>query len=269
MSGTLRLPEGGKITYDRKGDGPPLVLVSGLGGRASFWDRVIPELTRHFTIITYDHLGTGRSSRFDGPYSIQGMADNLVLLMADIGVKSAVLVGHSTGGAICQEIAVNRPELIDRLILSATWTKACPYFTRLFQYRLESLDRGGLNLYRKLGVLLQYPPLWISENEVLVDAELNAPDPTDVDREIRITKARIQAILDHDLSAKIGSIDIPTLIVTAADDMVVPAYHSEQLERLIPGARRIVLANGGHFVPRTQKAAYAAVLLDFLRKKLQ
>jgi aminoacrylate hydrolase len=268
MSRNLRLPQGGKIAYEVEGQGPVLVLVSGLGGRGSFWSGLVEELRQHFTTVTYDHLGTGRSSRIDQPFSIAGMTKDLVCLLDEIGASTARLVGHSTGGAILQELASTRPERIDRMVLSATWARSCLYFRSLFDRRLAALHQIGLDEYRRQGVMLQYPPYWIIAHPEQFETEMEAPLPSNVELETAIITGRIKAVLGHDRLESLPAIKAPTLVITAADDMIVPAYHSDTLAREIPGARLEVLPRGGHFVPRTEPRDYLARVLPFLLEEI-
>jgi len=268
MSRNLRLPQGGKIAYEVTGEGPVLVLVSGLGGRGSFWHGLVNDLSRHFTTVTYDHLGTGRSSRIDEEFSVAGMTRDLVCLLDEIGADKAVLVGHSTGGAILQELAATRSQRIDRMVLSATWARSCVYFRNLFERRLAALHNIGFDEYRRMGVMLQYPPYWIKENPALFEAEMEAPIPSNVDLETAIVSNRIKAVLAHDRLESLHNITAPVMVITAVDDMIVPAYHSEQLAERIPNARLELLPRGGHFVPRTEPRAYLDKILPFLLEDL-
>ena len=107
-----------------------------------------------------------------------------------------MIVGHSTGGAIGLCLAATRPERVQRLVLSATWTHADGYFRRLFEARRELLERGAGHLYQRLSTLALLPPEWIANNEAAVrEREAQAPvDPLD----LRILVQRIDALLRHD-----------------------------------------------------------------------
>src|SRR5262245_33433679 len=101
-----------ELYYEDAGQGPPLMLVSGLNGVASFWAPQVKELTRDFRVITHDHRGTGQSTHSRITYSVEQMADDALRLMDKLGVRSAHFAGHSTGGAIGQIIAQDHPERV-------------------------------------------------------------------------------------------------------------------------------------------------------------
>ena len=255
-----RVPvDDGWLHYEVAGDGPPLLLVPGLGGLGSFWQHQVAAFAGDFRVIVHDHRGCGRSSRSRIAYSVEQMADDVLQLMDALGIEAAHFVGHSTGGAIGQVIAQDRPERLKRLVLSATWAGPDPFFTA----RRELLRLGGVASYWRASVLLLRPPAWIGANEAALaaeEADLLA-DPPD----IAILESRIDAILRFDRRARLGAICAPTLVVVAADDMVTPPHYSAELAHGIQRARLATLPHGGHFVPVIEPASYNEAVSSFLR----
>ncbi len=252
------------LYYEIHGEGPPLFLVPGLGGVGAFWASQVVELARHFRVITHDHRGCGQSSLSRIAYSVEQMAEDLRRLMDALGIETAHLVGHSTGGAIGQILAQDRPERIGRLVLSASWGGRDAYFRRCFESRKAALQAGGIRGYWRQSVLMQRPPAWISANEAALldeEAQTLAHPP---DEEILLS--RIDAIIGFDRRARLGDIGSPTLVVVAADDLVTPPYLSEELAAKIPNARLDVMPYGGHFAPVIEPAVYNAVVGAFLRQ---
>ena len=146
------------LYYEVHGDGPPLMLVTGLNGVASFWVKQIPVLAKDFRVIVHDHRGTGQSTHTRMTYSVGQMADDALKLMDALGVESAHLAGHSTGGAIGQILALDHPRRIRSLVLSATWAGPDPFFRRLFASRKAVLETMGPEAYMKESVLALMPP---------------------------------------------------------------------------------------------------------------
>src|SRR5215475_15633436 len=89
-----------ELHYESHGDGPPLMLVSGLNGVASFWLKQVPVLAKDFRVIVHDHRGTGQSTHSPIVYSVEQMADDVLKLMDALKIEAAHVAGHSTGGAI-------------------------------------------------------------------------------------------------------------------------------------------------------------------------
>ena len=252
-------PDGGYLEYAVDGDGPALLLVSGLGGLGSFWSPHRAALARHFTVITYDHRGTGASSLERGGYSIARMARDALAVLDAAGVARAHLLGHSTGGAIGQQLAAHHPERVDRLVLGATWCTPDPYVRALFTLRAEILRRAGVETYAALGGLLAFPPRWTREHGPpdVARAARQIPDP-------EILLARIDALLAYDGRENLARITAPTLVLAARDDVVIPASLSEPLVRGIRGARVEVAEEGGHFFPLSRPRWFRETVLGFL-----
>jgi aminoacrylate hydrolase len=253
----------GELHYEATGDGPPLLLVPGLGGIGSFWQSQVAALAGDFRVIVHDHRGCGRSSRSRIQYSVEQMAGDVLALMDALKLDAVHYVGHSTGGAIGQVLAQDRPERIRHLVLSATWAGQDPFFRRSFETRKELLRLGGIRSYWRASTLMLRPPGWISANEAALQAEEAQvmADPPDA----AILESRIDAIMAFDRRARLSAIRAPTLVVVAADDMITPLHYSEELVEKIAGAKLAVLPSGGHFAPVLEPAAYNKAVGTFLR----
>jgi aminoacrylate hydrolase len=252
-----------EIYYEEQGTGPAVLLVPGLSGQGSFWARQTSDFARDFRVIVHDHRGAGQSTHSRIAYSVEQMADDLLRLMDKLGVASAHLVGHSTGGAIGQVIAQDHPERLQSLVLSATWAGRDAYFRRLFESRREILTTLGVDAYLRASVLMLAPPWWVRANDALLaeqhrqNAAASAP--------VVVMASRIDAIVGFDRRARLGEIRTPTLVIVAADDMVTPRFYSDELASRIPGAKLVVLEGGGHFVPQIAPEPYNAAVGGFLR----
>ncbi len=261
MNKALALSDGGHLAYKVEGSGPPLLLVSGLGGLGAFWATFAQACSFHYTVITYDHRGTGNSSRCDRPYSIAGMAEDARELCDHLGLTDVLYVGHSTGGAIGQHLATHQLLTLRALVLSATFAAPCRYFWRLFNSRLQLLQHMGLDAYREHASLMLYPPYWLAQQDAPTMAPAPAPHPLDA----KITERRIQAILEHNCRQVLNRITCPTLVISANDDIVTPEYHSAELAQAIPNAERVQFDYGGHYLPHTRFPDYYQHVFDFLQ----
>lgn len=250
-----------QLYYEVHGDGPPLALVSGLGGTLSFWKPQVATLASRFRVILHDHRGTGQSGRRLIDFSVEQMAEDLVQLLDHLGVARAHLIGHSTGGAIGQTIALDHPERLDKLVLSATWTAADDYFRRLFDLRANMLRLEGPLAYARGTSLFGLPAGFLRDHLEALTAEETA---TAAGMSPDIVLARIAAIQRFDRRGELGKIKAPTLVFAARDDLITPAYFSEALAKAIPGAELVLLAEGGHFFPRVVPEQFQKTVLAFL-----
>ena len=117
---TVKAKDGADLYYEVHGQGEPLLFVTGLGGNASFWTEQVPKFAPHYRVITFDHRGAGRSSMSRISYSVEQMAADTLAVLDGLEVEKAHLIGHSTGGAIGQVIAIEQPKRLISLVVSSS-----------------------------------------------------------------------------------------------------------------------------------------------------
>lgn len=257
-----RLRDGAELYYETHGSGPPLFLVPGLGGDGRWWGGNVSELARKFTVVVHDHRGTARSSLSRIAYSVDQMADDARQLIEGLGYDKVHWCGHSTGGAMGQALAIEHPERIDRLVLSSTWAKTDAFFRRLFEVRSLLLGELGPAAYLKASALALNSPAWVRDHDAdLVAAEAKAGETIPLPE---IVLSRIAAIVAYDRREQLQKVRARTLAICARDDTVTPLYFTEELVRLIPGARAYVLPDGGHAYPNVHGAEFRRVMTSFL-----
>lgn len=244
------------LYYEDVGHGHPIFFIPGFGGVGSFWSKQAEFFKGRFRVITIDQRGAGASARSRQKYSLDQMTEDVQIVMDAAGIDAAVLVGHSTGGAIAQTLAAWTPDRVSGLLLSSTWCKPGNYFRRVFEFRRSLLEIGATDLFHKAGIFFRYPPDYAEAH----DGAFENGGAVDVD----ITIARINAILEADQTALMDRIKAPTVVVAARDDCLIPRYMSDEVARCIPGSKYIVLEHGGHFLPETRSNDYNTLLDDFL-----
>src|SRR5436190_4595901 len=258
-----RIPIGeGSLYYERHGIGFPVLFISGLAGFASFWHDQAAAFAKTFDVITHDHRGIGQSDPSRVGFTVDRMAADVIALMDALEIERAHVVGHSTGGAIAQILALEHRNRLASIVLSATWTKPDAYFRRLFGLRKDILLRLGPSAYVAANTLYLYPSWWVTRNNErlrqLEAQNLAVFPPTEV------AASRIDAILAFDRTESLGRIKTPTLVVGAEDDIVTPSYFSEELARLIPGAEIKIFPRGGHAFTQVRAREFNQAVLPFL-----
>jgi aminoacrylate hydrolase len=237
----VKLRDGAEVYYESRGAGPPLFLVAGLGGDGRFWDANLAGLAKHFTVIVHDHRGTGRSTLSKITYSVAQMADDALQLIDALGYDKVHWCGHSTGGAMGQVLA---------------------FFRRLFEVRSMMLRELGPVAYMKGNALALHMPSWIRDHDddlATLEAKANEAIPVP-----EIVLSRIAAIVAHDRRDQLQKVRARTLAICTRDDTVTPLYFTEELVRLIPGARAYILPDGGHLYPNVHGAEFRRVMTSFL-----
>jgi aminoacrylate hydrolase len=251
-----------ELYTESHGAGEDLLLVAGLGGMATFWNRQIEALAARYRVMLHDHRGCGRSPDAPVVSSSVEMAEDLVRLMDAMDIQSAHIVGHSTGGAIGQHIALKHPERVRSLVLSASWAGPTPLFVDTFRIRRDILINVGVRHYMMVGSLLAVP-VWAMEqgytgmDDYLDDRIANFPG-------LETELARLNAVMTHDLRYQVKDITTPTGVISAKDDSLTPPSMATELAERIPGAKQVLLPDGGHFCPVTVTAEYNQQLLTLL-----
>ncbi len=254
--------EDADIYYEIHGRGTPVVLSAGMGGSGSFWAPQLEALTSRHQVILYDHVGTGRSAA--GRRSIAGMADDIASVLDHAGVEAAHMVGHAIGGIVGIELALRHPERLRSLVVVNGWGRADPFLRRCFEIRKQLLNQSGPQAYVRAQPLFLYPPQWISENIAHLDAE-----------EERILKhfpsvatmnQRIDMFLAFDGGARLAAIKAPTLLASAKDDALVPAYLTRELAAAIPDARVHEVDWGAHAFSVVTPGIFNDTLLEFCKE---
>ena len=251
-----------EIYTETSGSGEDLLLVAGLGGSATFWREQVGALSSCYRVTRYDHRGVGRSSQAPLISSVEQLADDLVRLMDALGIERAHLLGHSTGGAIGQQMALQCPDRLLSLVLSGTWAGPSALFIELFKLRREVLINCGMKQYLLLGTMLA-TPFW-HLHEHFTSAEDYLADRTRVVPRLDVELGRLNAVMAHDLRHRLADIRVPTAVICARDDQIVAEPMATEPARLIPGALLEVLPEGGHFCPVTVPDRYNAALLRLL-----
>jgi pimeloyl-ACP methyl ester carboxylesterase len=248
-AGELRLiaaGDGTELAVYALGDGPPLLLIPGLGTdhHAFVWN--IGSLMEHFECLVLDQRGIGRSEATPGPYTMELLADDAASVLRHLAPRGASVMGVSMGGMVAQHLAIRHPRLVEKLVLGCTGpggqlaVRSDPDVTR----RLLGADaRDPASAYRMACSVL-YEPSWAAAHpEIIEDAvawRSNHPVRPGV------FQAHWQAIRHHDAGPQLGQIAAPTLIVQGTADVVMLPGNAEALRTGIEGSELVWLEGRGH-----------------------
>ena len=252
------------LYYEIHGHGEPLVLIAGLGYDGWMWHKMIPGLAEQFQVISIDNRGSGLSDKPAGPYTAQMLAADVIGLLDEFGAAKAHIVGHSMGGFIAQALAIDYPERVDRLVLSATNFGGPHHIPITPPAMAELTDVSGDPIERlRRGIAISTAPGFAESNAEFVESWVqyriaHPIDPAGYQAQLAIGLGLLSetASFEH----KLGRVTAPTLLLFGEHDVVVPPGNAELLAAKLPHARVEILPNAGHVFPfETPEAANRAI----------
>ena len=251
-----------RIRYLVSGDGPPVLLVHGIGEFMEIWKNNIVNLSQQFTVYTLDLPGHGLSEKLKKDFTRDFSINFIARFMEAIDVDRANLIGHSLGGPICMAFVINYPEKANKLILVASggFTDKVPLSYRLVRLPIVSnILLGPTLLVNKatirIGLKRQFydektaPKDWVD----IVSRHLKMSERKNTIRNIAKSNPANTDIMPRSTNGILSMVKQPTLIVHGRQDRLIPVDYAHIASNLIPGARLQVMEECGHH-PQIEKA---------------
>jgi len=260
QSNYVLTPEGRVHYYEAEpripGGGIPIVLVHGLGDSDEAWAPMLKRLKRAgFHVYAPDLLGYGRSPKpQDGDYSIAGQEKFIYDFIQSLGLQKTDIGGWSMGGWITLKLALDHPDLIDRVVV---------------------YDSAGIPFDISDPKTLFEPQTTDDVQRLFSIMEPNAkPMPMFLRRDLLRAIQGYQWTIDRNLSAmkesdhlesSLSSLKEPLLIVWGSDDHLIPLSVGQQMHQLVPNSELDILAGCGHLAPNRCSSRAASATADFLK----
>ena len=256
--------------------GPVLLLVHGLASSSTTWAAVMPALARHAHVIAPDLLGHGGSAKpRSGDYSLGAHAAELRDLLLALDLGAVTVVGHSYGGGVAMQFSYLFPELVERVVLVSSGGLG-----REVTFALRAATLPGTALVLRMAATLA--PTWLPRLVRLVLRAVPSASPSEInglaraltsfaDEGTRGAFARtVHGALDWSGQRLEGTerlyllAELPVLLVAGDRDSVIPATHTVDAHRLLPGSALEIFADTGHFLHTERPQRFARVLQEFL-----
>ena len=254
--------EGGDICYEERGSGAVLAMLlpqsSGPVGVRPLHDR----LAKRFRVVRCDQRGTGRSAPVIAPegMTMASRAAELAAFFDALGIERAHLFCHSTGCGIGLSLSAACPDRVAGLVLTNPWSHGDAYLTVVQRLRVAAARALDPYCYAWFNACLLFPPDYRRAHAEAFERLARNTAPQDADR----IEDRLEAILAFDARPLAPGLTCQTLVVTAADDQLMPPWFGAELAALIPGSAHLALDGGGHMLPETRGNALASAVADFL-----
>lgn len=247
-----------RFYYETAGspDAPPLLIITGITDYTAKTAWQVAGLSADFHVITFDNRGAGRSSPIPPGYTTAAMANDAAAVLDALEIDSADVFGFSMGGMIALNLALNHPRRVRRMVLGCTsaggplWVSSDERVLAAFA-EPETSDDPRQEYYHRM---------WMSISDAFV---AERPDVVERLADIAVANpqtpeaffSQLQAILSHDVAARLGDIRQPALVLHGDADRLIPPDNGRRLARGLPNAELILYPGAGHlfFVERADE----------------
>jgi 3-oxoadipate enol-lactonase len=258
--GTLRVPAT-DVFYEERGRGLPVLWLQGLGADHSAWSPQLARFASWYRCLAPDNRGSGKTAP-GRQLSLQLMAQDAASLLSTRAAGTpAHVVGLSMGASIAMELGLQAPELVRSLVLVSGSTHIEP--------RLQELLRAWRSIYPLVpaGEFQRLANTWLFtwrffEKEGAAEVAMRYAERTAAPSEWFVDQ--VDAAIVHDQRARLGELRVPSLVITGAEDQMVPPSMGRALAAAIPGGEYVEIPEAGHSVNQEQQRVFNEALRAFL-----
>lgn len=286
-TGFARTDDGLQLYWRALGSGPPMVCCNGVGVSTFFWKYIAQHFRDRYRVILWDYRGHGLSTLPEhiptADLSMGRNAADLAAVLADAGVaQPAIILGHSMGVQVMLQFAADYPDHV-RALVPMFGTFARPLDTFLdfrgsheaFKLIKKVANASGRGATRIL-LALYASPLAFSVGQITGMVDKYYAAKFDIDQYIDhlgemntdVFLGMVEHMADHDLTAFLPQITVPTLVFGGENDIFTPLHRSKKMAELIPDAELIVLAEGSHAAIVEHPATINRRIDRFLRERV-
>jgi len=264
-----RTIDGTRLRMIDSGNGTPVVFIHGIGASLYGWRYALPAVVAAgYRGVAFDNRGFGFSDKPAHGYSNAAYARLVVTLLDSLGISSAVLVGHSMGGAIAAEVALANPDRVRGMVLidAAGYGVRWPGVLKIARWRFLGAVATTFRGRWATGRILRST---FAEPRKVTEADVDqyyAPVP---DRDYgRALRGVLREFRFDSLDGRLGTVQTPTLILWGDADRWISLRDGSRFARELPRSEFVVVAHSGHDAPEESPDQVNRLLLDFLKEGL-
>ncbi len=256
-----------KLHYLEAGQGPPVVLLHGLGGDGSRWGPNIGPLAKDFHVFALDQIGFGQSDKPLANYHTGMLAEFLAGFLKAVGVPKASLVGNSMGAGVALYMAVHYPQMVDKIVLAdgGGYRSANPGprpAPTAADLHLRAIQNSVTREETR-----EFFRIMFHNKSLVTDQMVDAQLPMRLRSAFTISK--IQESGEKGLGslseAEVRGVKAPTLILWGKYDELANPAGADRLEKAIPGAKKIMIDDCGHMPQLEKTDEFNRLVREFLK----
>ncbi len=248
------------LHYDVSGSGETIVLIGGFGANRRFWNRMVPLLDG-YRVVTLDNRGVGETE-YDGDFSIDDMADDVIALMDHLSVDMFHVLGWSMGSHIAQSLGIRHGDRLMSLTLVSTYLRR-PSRSEYILGTLTRMAAEGLAPVECLAIAVNAFCFPESTFRELEDKGETVSIPKRLERPEGLMD-QLKAIRAYDTTGIVSGIRVPTLLIHGTEDIMVEISVGHSVADRIPGCEVLDIEGAGHNIPPEE---YSEQFLEFIGKQ--
>lgn len=255
------------LHYEIDGEGFPLILLNGMWGDTTSWDKQVPTFSKHFRCIRLDHRGVAQSERWVGSYSYELHARDIHELVRHLNIDKMYIAGVCHGAMAAITYAIHYPQDLQGLIING--------IQALQSIRQQEVFAGWKRIVKSAGFEVLYRSVILPS---IMSEDFFQKNIQKISEIVRATAARvdlksaiglIEAAIDYGYTGEeIEKIHIPALIMSGEEDLFSPPYSVKSLHNCWKGSQYYEFKNCGHFPQRERSDEYNEVVLRFIKDGL-
>lgn len=253
------------LYYDIRGDSSksPLLILGGLGDTSRNWELYLEYFSKFFRTVFCDHRDAGQSPRITAPYLISDMADDVHGLLRELKLQDVAVLGFSMGGKIALELAQLDPERVSRMILVSTSVRLEParHIRSIIPDHLDSDENQESFYENQFNILFSSAYRAKFPAKSFVKYKLNEPYP----QSLQSFKNQFEALSRYSISdAELRRIDVPTLVLSGDDDLLVPVENARHLASTLKSATHTLYLGAGHVLQADEPLRFRQDVQKFI-----
>ena len=261
------------IAYKRFGQGKPILLISGIGQTKEAWEpSLLSNLaaTNH-TVVVFDNRGIGETTVGTKPFSIVQFANDTAGLLDALHIEKVDVLGASLGSFVAQELALNYPQKVDRLILHAGF---CGGNETIYPSGEEAQTIMTLSSPQTLNTMtteqqaiilaqIMFPPQWLKDHPEILNKVIQLAPSSSASPEI-IQQQGLASATWKGTCDRLHSITQPTLVIVGDQDLLAPAANSVMMAQRIPNSWLVMIQGTGHGMMLQVPQEFSAIIQTFV-----